>query len=411
MAGLAGCTGILSDGKGVPGKAEPIEEPENGDGGGGVPSEVDSALNEQGANGYEGELTDMTGQSEVVIEVGAGDGLAFTGPAVQIDPGTTVVFEWTGQGGAHNVIHDAEEPAFDSREAHEGSSIGESGFQYEVTIEEEGNYVYFCDPHKSLGMWGALVVGGSSGGGGVPSAVDSYLSENSANGYDGSVTDMTGQSEVTIEVGAGEGLAFGPAAVRVDPGTTVVWEWTGNGGGHNVAVNEGPTTFSSETVSEAGHTFSQTLDEEGNYLYQCDPHSGLGMHGAVIVGGGGGGGGGGVPSAVDSYLSENSANGYDGSATDMTGQSSVTISVGAGEGLAFDPAAVIVDAGTEITWEWTGNGGGHNVAVNEGPTTFSSETVSEGGHTFSQEVEAGNYRYQCDPHSGLGMHGAVIVRE
>jgi halocyanin-like protein len=285
MAGLAGCTGILADGTGVPGKAEPVEEPGNGNGDGGVPSEVDSALNEQSANGYEGELTDMTGQSEVVIEVGAGDGLAFTGPAVQIDAGTTVIFEWTGQGGNHNVIHDADEPAFDSREAHEGSSIGEEGFQYEVTIEEEGNYVYFCDPHKGLGMWGALVVGGSGGGGGgggVPSAVDSYLSENSANGYDGSATDMTGQSSVTISVGAGEGLAFDPAAVVVDAGTEITWEWTGNGGGHNVNVNEGPTTFTSETVSEGGHTFSQEV-EAGNYLYQCDPHSTLGMHGAVIV--------------------------------------------------------------------------------------------------------------------------------
>ncbi|WP_425604203.1 hypothetical protein [Halobellus salinisoli] len=31
------------------------------------------------------------------------------------------------------------------------------------------------------------------------------------------------------------GFAFGPAAVRVDPGTTVVWEWTG-GVEHSVAA-------------------------------------------------------------------------------------------------------------------------------------------------------------------------------
>lgn len=122
------------------------------------------------------------------------------------------------------------------------------------------------------------------------------------------------------------------------------------------------------------------------------------------------GGGGEVPEEVDTYLSDNEANGYDGSAADETGSSSVTIQVGAGsEGLAFDPAAVTVDDGTEVTWEWTGEGGGHNVAVNEGPTDFSSETVDEEGHTFSETLESGNYLYQCDPHASLGMHGAVIV--
>ena len=123
-----------------------------------------------------------------------------------------------------------------------------------------------------------------------------------------------------------------------------------------------------------------------------------------------GGSGADVPDAVDTYLNDNDANGYGGSAVDETGSSSVTISVGAGDdGLAFDPVAVRVDSGTEITWEWTGNGGSHNVNVQEGPTDFSSETVGEEGHTFSQTVESGNYMYQCDPHSTLGMHGAVIV--
>jgi halocyanin-like protein len=133
--------------------------------------------------------------------------------------------------------------------------------------------------------------GGNGGGGGDVdvegeySDVHSYLSDNSANNYDGSGVDMTGESSVTIEVGAGSsGLAFGPAAVLVDAGTEITWEWTGQGGGHNVHLMQGPVEeFSSETVSEEGHTYSQTLDSAGNYLYQCDPHSANGMHGAVIV--------------------------------------------------------------------------------------------------------------------------------
>jgi halocyanin-like protein len=102
--------------------------------------------------------------------------------------------------------------------------------------------------------------------------------------YDG-VVDATGTSEVTIEVGA-EGndgaFAFGPAAVRVDPGTTVVWEWTGDGGSHNVAAESGD--FESKMASEAGHTFEQTFDEEGIHKYACTPHKPMGMKGAVVVG-------------------------------------------------------------------------------------------------------------------------------
>jgi plastocyanin len=50
--------------------------------------------------------------------------------------------------------------------------------------------------------------------------------------YDGSVADMTEQSEVTVETGAegnGGNFAFEPAAIRIDTGTTVVWKWTGQG--------------------------------------------------------------------------------------------------------------------------------------------------------------------------------------
>jgi halocyanin-like protein len=316
LAGLAGCTGILADGTGVPGKAKPVDESNGENGGSNVPEEVDSRLSEQSANLYEGELADHTGESEVTIAVGGGEnGLAFDEPAVRVDPGTTIVWEWTGNGGGHNVIHDADQQAFNS-----GSAVSEAGFTFETTLDEEGNYVYFCDPHSSLGMWGAIVVGGG-GGGNVPSAVDSYLTENGANGYEGSVTDMTGQGSVTVEVGAGsQGLAFSPVAVTVDAGTEVTWEWTGNGGGHNVKINEGPTQFSSETVSEAGHTYSQTLDDPGNYLYQCTPHSALGMHGAVIVQSAGGGEGSDGSDGTDGSDGSDGTDGSDGNETSSGGE-------------------------------------------------------------------------------------------
>ncbi|MFC7157447.1 halocyanin domain-containing protein [Halomarina halobia] len=102
--------------------------------------------------------------------------------------------------------------------------------------------------------------------------------------YDGTV-DETGRERVTIAVGAegNEGaFAFEPAAVRVDPGTTVVWEWSGEGGAHNVAADDG--SFESETTDEAGFTFERTLDEEGVVKYACVPHEAMGMKGALVVG-------------------------------------------------------------------------------------------------------------------------------
>ncbi len=115
--------------------------------------------------------------------------------------------------------------------------------------------------------------------------------------YD-SVVDETGAEEVTVEVGVeanGGGFGFGPAAVQVDPGTTVVWEWTGGGGQHNVVAQSGD--FESDLVGDDGFTFEHTFEEKGVTRYYCQPHQSLGMKGVVVVGdvpetGGGEGGGG-----------------------------------------------------------------------------------------------------------------------
>lgn len=100
--------------------------------------------------------------------------------------------------------------------------------------------------------------------------------------YDGT-EDMTGQDEITVAVGAGDdGLTFDPAAVRVSEGTTVVWEWTGEGGQHNVMHEDGE--FESELADEEGFTFEHTVEDGGVYRYLCAPHEAVGMVGAVTVG-------------------------------------------------------------------------------------------------------------------------------
>jgi halocyanin-like protein len=101
--------------------------------------------------------------------------------------------------------------------------------------------------------------------------------------FDG-VVDETGSSEVTVTVGSsanGGNFGFDPAALRVDAGTTVVWEWNGKGGSHNVAADDG--SFESELVAEEGHTFSHTFEEAGTVKYACTPHETVGMKGAVVV--------------------------------------------------------------------------------------------------------------------------------
>ena len=111
---------------------------------------------------------------------------------------------------------------------------------------------------------------------------------------DGGYEDHRGESEVTI---------------WIDPGTTVIWEWTGEGGGHNVQTVDGPADLASETVSEAGFTYEFTFTEEhtGITNYECVPHSSLGMLGSVAVGEDvptvevGGGGGGGWPTELEAF--------------------------------------------------------------------------------------------------------------
>lgn len=117
-----------------------------------VPSEVNDYLSD--VSNFDGTVEDMTGQSTVTVEVGASGNngnFAFAPAAIVVDSGTTVQFEWTGQGGVHNVV--AESGAFDS-----GSSVEQSGVNFEHTFAGAGNFLYYCTPHKTLGMKGAVIV-------------------------------------------------------------------------------------------------------------------------------------------------------------------------------------------------------------------------------------------------------------
>ena len=151
------------------------------------------------------------------------------------------------------------------------------------------------------GAAGAAVAAGVAAGSGTAAAqYDGWLE--GVSNYDGT-HDYRGQDEVTVQVGAGEnGLRFGPAAILIDPGATVVWEWTGQGGGHNVVANDG-TFDSGSAVSEEGTTFEHTFEDAADgdtFNYLCEPHEAVGMKGVVAVG------------SVDDDLVDPQAEGGDG---------------------------------------------------------------------------------------------------
>ena len=104
--------------------------------------------------------------------------------------------------------------------------------------------------------------------------------------YEGTI-DRRGLATVTVGVGTPGNMGafgFGPAAVAVSPGATVVWEWTGRGGGHNVVAEDGSFT-SGGLVDAAGHTFAHRFDRPGPHRYVCEPHRAMGMRAAVLVAG------------------------------------------------------------------------------------------------------------------------------
>jgi halocyanin-like protein len=101
---------------------------------------------------YSGSIADRTGVSEVRITVGTkgNDGhFAFAPAAVLITTGTTVIWEWTDNDEAHNVVGVGDQ-------FYSGEPTTNGQFVKDFTTP--GIVRYFCGPHRELGMKGVLVV-------------------------------------------------------------------------------------------------------------------------------------------------------------------------------------------------------------------------------------------------------------
>lgn len=235
--------------------------------------------------------------------------------------------------------------------------------------------------------------------------LDDWLA--SANGYDG-VIERYGpddQPSVTVgeHLGAGHGTAaFGPAGLRVPPGTTVTWRWSEHGDPANVVALDGAFD-SGDPTAETETTFRHTFEERGTFRYVSEPSRDDGMRGAVVVAD--------PPSsgypAVDEWLADVEI--YDGTVVDWLGYTSPIVTVGSAEGespFTFSPPAAKVSTGTTVRWVWTG--GPHQISFEEIDAGSAVETEPGVGfeHTFS---EPGVYRYACAPHHSLGGKGAIVV--
>ncbi|MFP4633248.1 MAG: halocyanin domain-containing protein [Halobacteriota archaeon] len=180
--GAAGVTGCLNGGDNGDDENESDNGDDNGDNGDEtdyelVDEEPDYAGYLDGTEKYEeiGGTVDWTGESEVTVLNGTGDGgTQFEPPAIAIDVGTNVIWEWTGEGGGHNVVR-VDDHESDTGGEWEGDDeiISEEGHTYEFTFEEPGTYIYECVPHRANDMLGTVVVegdgdenGGEDGGDG-----------------------------------------------------------------------------------------------------------------------------------------------------------------------------------------------------------------------------------------------------
>jgi plastocyanin len=120
------------------------------------------------AGGEDGNGTESDGGAagptqEVVV--GPGGRLVFEPDELEITPGTTVRWVWDSNN--HNIVVD-EQPEGAGWEGTEGGpgTTYDTGHTYTHTFETTGTYEYACEPHRSAGMLGTVIVSQDAGGGG-----------------------------------------------------------------------------------------------------------------------------------------------------------------------------------------------------------------------------------------------------
>ena len=85
------------------------------------------------------------------------------------------------------------------------------------------------------------------------------------------------------------------------------------------------------------------------------------------------------------------------------------IQMGSNGNLVFDPAELTIAAGDTVTIV-NGDLPPHNFVVEGHPELSHSDLSFVGGESFDVTfTEAGDYDFQCEPHTGAGMTGVIHV--
>lgn len=132
---------------------------EDGNGGDGDPEDaavdwVSEAANFEGS----GDIEDHTGEDGVTIENGVQvDGqYTFNPPAVRVDPGTEITWEWASDG--HNIEPQGDGQGASITDWDGESSIEDEGHTNSETFDDEGVALWECGPHRAQGQRGAVIV-------------------------------------------------------------------------------------------------------------------------------------------------------------------------------------------------------------------------------------------------------------
>ncbi|WP_115862588.1 plastocyanin/azurin family copper-binding protein [Halorussus litoreus] len=99
------------------------------------------------------------------VAVGPGGSLVFEPAELEIQPGTTVHWVWDSDN--HNVQPSAqpEDADWSGTEGGDDQTYN-TGHEYSYTFEVEGDYEYYCTPHRQAGMTGTITVSADAGGDG-----------------------------------------------------------------------------------------------------------------------------------------------------------------------------------------------------------------------------------------------------
>jgi plastocyanin len=274
----------------------------------------------------------------VTALVGAGGDKTMRAPQGVVQ-GDTVVFQFQDNGHDMGLGGPERTKVDEQRE----------GFRLERTLDRPGTYSFACSLHDDMSA--TFEVAPAAG---APA--------NTSKAFD--------EVDVVID-GDGDG-GVAPGALTIEEGQTVHWNGGKDSYDVSVAGRSGSANF-------GGTPFKHTFTSAGEYSYSTSE------------------GGGTVRVVPAGSLNDGIRLAPEGS----TPAASVTVANN-----SFSPAAVTIDEGQVVQWNWSG--GPHNVKFEDGSGLPVKSSGGSGALKFYVPRDTA-YSYVCDLHSG--MSGTVLVRD